>query len=416
MKYLSIFLLTCLLFVACNDDSPGTVVPIVEDPTGDDNLVSPASCDDHDNNLQYSANRNFAFDLLQAVNEFDAEKNVFTSPMSVSIALTMLYNGTNGAGKAEMDHVMHLNGIDLETLNQNYFCLLNEIVELDDEVILNIANSIWTRNNFQAKEEFVAFAEEYLESEFFSVNFTEPGMVDVINGWISDKTEGKITDALDMIPGNVVMYLINAIYFNADWKYSFDPEFTYQGNFTDINGGASAVDFMTQTNDYRYTQTDDYQAIDVPYGNDNFSLTIFLPSGNVNDFLTDFSESAFVDAIAQMQEREVLFTMPKFELEYKILLNDALKAMGMNGIFQAGSLENIQEDYGLMVSRVIHQTFLEIDEMGTEAAGVTIIEIVESTSVDGPPTMIVNRPFVFYIRDRVNNNVLFSGKIVDPNL
>jgi len=415
-----LLLFSALLFSACDRDDDTSLID--EPMPTDTGLLAPKSCSDFDNTVQYNSNRAFAFDLLQSVNESEsdegpyAEENIFISPMSVSIALAMLYNGASGAGIEQMDQVLRLNGLDLETHNQNYHCLIEEVTSLDNDVVLNIANSIWSRNDFEAKEEFLNYADIFLDSEFLSRDFSDPAVLDEINDWIANKTEGNITNALDMIPGNVVMYLINAIYFNADWKYSFDPELTFEGSFGTLSGDLSQVEFMLQKNNYRFLEADQYKAIDIPYANDAFSLSIILPNQDINDFVADFSEAALVDAIDQMEETEVLLTMPKFELEFKLLLNDVLAEMGMPAVFKSGSLENIQEGWDLFVSRVIHQTFLEIDEVGTEAAGVTIIEIAENTSIDPEPTMNVNRPFLFYIRDRVNNNVLFSGKIVDPNL
>lgn len=404
-----LFILSIALFFACDNNEGDPPIIVDDNPVGEDGM--PKACEGHNNSIQYNANRAFAFDLLQSVNEADADKNIFLSPMSVSIALAMLYNGASGSAQVEMDEVLRLNGLDLESHNQNYYCLLDELTNLDQEVILNIANSVWSRNDFEAKEPFLNYATEFLNSEFFSVDFSDPVILDEINGWISDKTEGTITDALDEIPGNVIMYLINAIYFNADWKYSFDPDVSFEALFNNTNGTNSSIDFMSQTNSYRFTENDAFKAIDIPYANDAFSLSVFLPNDDINDFVKNFTDEAFVDAVSQFEEKDVHLTMPKFEMDYKILMNDVLAQMGMTSIFNFGFLENIGP--GLKVSRVIHQTFLDIDEAGTEAAGVTIIEIVENAGIDPNPTMYINRPFLFFIRDRVNNNVLFSGKIVE---
>lgn len=427
MKRLTFLLFFCgVLFTACDDNDPVTdmspdidVVDPDNDPDNDnENTVDgPKSCENYINDLQYNANRNFAFDLMRSVNEDDAEaeKNVFLSPMSVSIALTMLYNGTNDIGKEQMNEVLHLNGMDLETLNQNYYCLLEELTKLDEEVVLNIANSVWSRDNFEAKAAFKEYAIEYLSSEYISADFSDPTTVNQINDWISDKTEEKIQNVLESIPPDAIMYLINAIYFNADWKYSFDPEYSFEGAFSTLDDDFTMVDYMFQKNDYLFTQNDQFKAIEIPYGNDAFSMTVVMPNENINGFIADFSEAAFIDLVEEMEEVEVPLRMPKFELDYKITMNQILKDMGMPAVFVPGSLENIQEGYDLFVSSVIHQTYIDVDEVGTEAAGVTVIGI-ETTSVGDPgPEMFVNRPFLFFIRDRVNNNVLFSGKIIDPS-
>lgn len=375
-------------------------------------LAAPKSCENFDNSAQYDSNRAFAFEIMQRINGGELEENVFISPMSISIALAMLYNGTNGSGAEQMDEVLRLNGLDLESHNQNYFCLLEELGSLDSDVRLDIANSIWGVEGFEAKEEFLNYAQEFLGSDYFSRDFSDPAVLDEINTWISDNTGGNINNALDQIPPLTVIYLINAIYFNADWKYTFDSELTFTGPFESLSGDFSDVDYMRQTNDFLFTENSEFKAIDIPYGNDAFSLSIVLPNGDVNDFVEAFSDSDFENAIDQLEETEVILSMPKFEMAYDVQLAEALEQMGMPDVFTPGSLENIQEGWDLAVSRIIHKTFLEIDEEGTEAAAVTIIE-VGTTSVDPQPMMNVNRPFLFYIRDRVNNNVLFSGKIVD---
>jgi len=362
---------------------------------------------------------NFGFKLFQEINALEGEDvNIFASSLSVATAMAMTYNGASNATAAEMKDGLLLDNLTDEEINEGYKCLLETLADLDEQVVLDIANSIWCREGYPVREDFFNTNQDYFQSEVKSLDFNDPESVEIINTWIADNTNDKILDMLDMIPADAVMYLINAIYFRGTWKYEFDEELTQAGDFYKEDNTAITVNYMKQQADFDFLVTDAFTAIDLPYGNHDYSMTIFLPEygHTVNEVIADLSEENWNTWLADFEETEVVLTMPKFNVEYKTLLNESLQNIGIQRAFEENSdnFLNINDD-ALYISRVIHQSFIEVSEVGTEAAAATIVEIVtESAEPNQPPHLSLNRPFFFVIREHVKGTVLFLGKIVEP--
>lgn len=409
----------CLLFLAffvsCDKDQTQPI-----DDTDDTHV--DANCDEDVKETLVNNDNNFGFKLFQEINALEGEdKNIFASSFSVATAMAMTYNGASDVAATEIKNGLLLDNLTDEEINDGYKCLLEDLGELDEQVVLDIANSIWCKEGFPVKEDFLNTNQEYFESEVKSLDFNDPESVEIINTWIEDNTNGKIQDMLDEIPVDAVMYLINAIYFKGTWKYEFDEELTQTGDFYKEDNTSVEATYMKQQAEFDFLVTDEFTAIDLPYGENDYSMTIFLPEygHSVEDVIADLNPENWDAWLNAFEPQEVVLTMPKFKVEYKTLLNDALKSMGIQRPFEDidGNFLNINDAYRLYISRVIHQSFIEVSEAGTEAAAATIVEIVtESADPNQPPHLSLNRPFFFVIREHVDGTVLFSGKIVEPTL
>ena len=379
----------------------------------------PGEITTQDVKLAESGN-SFGFKIFKEVNEFEnnEDSSIFISPLSISMALGMAYNGAAGETRTAIQNVLDLNDLTLDEVNNSYKSLINFLTELDDRVVFEIANSNWIREGFPIKEDFINLNREYFDAEITELEFNDAAC-DLINEWCDEKTHGKITKIVNPpISPMTMLYLINAIYFNGDWTYQFDPEYTEEMPFYLMDGSSVTHQQMSQKTDLPYYADETIQVIDLPYGNEYFSMTVFLPidDENINQFVAGFTQEKFESYIGSLSVDEVNLFMPKFTFEAGYKLKDILTSLGMGIAFNSGGADfsNIS-DVDLFISSVIHKTFIRVDEEGTEAAAVTSIGF-ETSSV-GPQDdiyMIINRPFVFVIRDNISNSMLLMGKMVYP--
>jgi serine protease inhibitor len=371
-----------------------------------------------------SANTRFAVKLFLELNASEAAgKNLFVSPFSVSTALTMAYNGATGDTKTAMAEALQYSGLDLDTLDADYLDLIRSLEDVDQDVSLAIANSIWTDSQFapSVAQAFLDVMKESFLSELFTEDFGAPETLGKINGWIEDHTNGKIKDMLDQISEDAVMSLINALYFKAAWTYPFDPANTSEWDFTKADGSVKKAQMMTYKDlvtSFAYATDGDFCAVRLPYGRDKVAFYGFVPCGygsekTIEDLLADLTaeklEAWFATVAYPQGEYEgIAIALPKFKIEYKKTLNDALKALGMGPAFELGGFDGIAP--GIGISRVLHQTYIEVNEEGTEAAAATIVEMDQGI----PPSFIGDKPFFFVIRDDRSGSILFMGKVADP--
>jgi len=223
------------------------------------------------------ADQQFAFELFKEVYGLSEDDNLMISPLSVSYALGMTYNGSVGDTKEAFRQMLHFGELTDQEVNESYKDLMGQLVTLDDNVDFSIANSIWYRLGYDVLAEFIATNQEYFDAAVEELDFSDPGAVDIINNWIEDKTNDKIKDMLDYIPADAYMYLINAIYFNANWKYKFDKEETFEDDFNLEGGGTFRTDFMQVEGGFSFTSQDNFKAVELPYGDSAFSMVVLLP-------------------------------------------------------------------------------------------------------------------------------------------
>ena len=409
MNYTRIFFTTIsfALLISCSNNEDNLPEPEIRTLSSDEQEIVKAS-------------NEFAMNMLSEINATHENQNVFISPFSISTALSMTLNGANGETKEAIKGVIGLENLSDETINQTYKDLVTYIYGLDKGVTLNIANSTWYKQELTVHSSFEDLLRTFYSAEVRAADFKNPATVDLINGWIENETNGKIRDMLDVIPAEAVMYLINAIYFKANWSVKFAPAKTENRDFTLMDGSvvqvptmyADAVTFWSS-----YDNEKKLQLIDIPYGNGAYGFTIIIPDDPslINQVVNEFTIADMEEMLEDTSESTLEVYLPKFKIEFKDVLNDYLKSMGMGIAFTAQSdLSRLfEEDLELAISSVIHQSFLEVNETGSEAAAATVVEI-EVTSL--PPVMRVDQPFLFFIRERNSNTILFSGKLIDPQI
>lgn len=367
-----------------------------------------------------SADR-FGFKLIKAVNATQSDSNVFISPLCVSMALGMTLNGAANETYEAMQSTLELDGLTQQQINETYKSLIDVLTQIDPEVIFNIANSIWYRQGWTFEQSFIDVNKKYFNALIKDLDFNDPSAPDIINDWIYSNTNGKIKKIVNSIDPTIVMYLINAIYFKGTWQYEFDKEETVDDIFFGLNGNQVPCKLMVQTNDFSYFANNEFQAIDLPYGDGEFSMTVLLsaPDKNVDSLIANLSEENWEIILNGFSIQEGTLYFPKFELEYKITLNNVLKSLGMEIAFlpgQADFTNMYSGPFELFVDEVKHKTYVKVDEEGTEAAAVTSVSI-GFTSIGGSGfTMRVDHPFVFVIREKNSGSILFIGKIVEPVL
>ena len=361
----------------------------------------------------------FAFDLFKKMVETSNSSNLFISPLSVSIALGMAWNGANGDTQTEMEAALKMSGFSTDEINAYYQYMLTTLPGADPKTTLNIANSIWYKLGFPVKEDFLNINRDYFDAEVRELDFDKEGAVDTINNWCALKTNDLIKKPLDRISTDAVMYLINAIYFKGMWTKPFHEEGTHERYFIAESGDAVPVNMMSQLDFFNYAEDDNAQYIDLPYGDGNFSMTVALPrSGkNMTDLLAYLTLERWSERLNEMDSTEVKVNLPRFKNENKYELKDILKQMGMQKAFEDGlaDFSGINEEFEIFISRIIHSTFVEVNEKGTEAAAVTIIES-EATSAPQYEVFCADRPFLYIIREQTSGVILFMGKIGEPDL
>ncbi len=360
------------------------------------------------------ADNKFGLKLFRETVKYEPEKNIFISPLSVAMALGMTYNGANSETKTAMEITLELQGLTVQQINEAYKSLIELLTNLDPKVTFEIANSIWYREDFYVLPEFINTNQSYFNAVVSSLNFSSPETLSIINNWVKNATKGKIEKILDEIPADVVMYLINAIYFKGDWTYQFDKDKTEDALFYTSPGVTLPCKMMKQENSFLYFQNDDFQAIDLSYGDKDYSMTIFLPNPEteINLLISGMTQEHYTNWLGSFNETELTLFMPRFKCEYEIKLNDILVNLGM-GIAFTGQADftKINPDGDLFISEVKHKTFINVDEEGTEAAAVTSVGIIRTSF---PPTMRLDKPFFFVIRENRSETILFMGKIIKP--
>jgi serine protease inhibitor len=363
----------------------------------------------------------FGLDLFREIVANGTDENVFISPTSISMALGMTLNGAQGTTEEAMKSTLEFTGLTMEEIDASYRGLIDLLVALDPRVTFGIANSIWYRQGEDILEPFIGDCTTYFDAEVSGLDFADPDAADVINAWVSAKTGGRIDEIVGKpIDPAFVMFLINAIYFKGAWTYQFDPALTRDAEFTGPDGSARPCRMMEQpepgeTSEYMYFTDGALEAIDLPYADGWFSMTILLPPDGtkIDDFVAGLTPEAWDAWLGGLGQREGSIAMPRFKLAYDKRLDQVLSALGMEIAFTpAADFSGMRESGGLFIGEVKHKTFVEVTEEGTEAAAVT--EVGMRDSVPETFAMRVDRPFVFAIRERHSGTILFIGKIGDP--
>lgn len=361
------------------------------------------------------AHNAFSFDLIKSIKQDEANKNIFISPSSIALALSMVYNGANGETKNAMQKTLHMQGFDISNINQESLGLINLLKNPDPKVQLSIANSVWARKEVNFNQNFIDTLKSYYNAESSFLDFANPNSVKTINSWVSKNTNDKIPTIVSTIPSDMVMYLINAVYFKGSWTKEFDKKLTQSKPFTVADGSSKSTPLMKQTGMLPYLETEDFQSVNLTYGgNKRISMYVFLPK-NVDTFVTGLTPEKWNGWMSEYKNKSGVILLPKFKMDYEKQLKDILVGLGMSIAFSDNAdLSGIGKD--LKISEVKHKSYVDVNEEGTEAAAVTSVG-VSITSVAPPQDtfyMEVNHPFFFAIRDNQTEEVLFMGIVQNP--
>jgi serpin B len=363
------------------------------------------------------SNNTFGLELFTKVSA-DEPGNLMLSPLSASAALTMLLNGCAGETFDELKATLaYPESMSISDINETYKQLVEQLLKADPKVQLGLANAIFHEQNFAVKQGFVNTLRQDFNALVQALDFSHPSALNTINGWANDNTNGRIPKVLDNISSDAVMFLMNALYFKGDWTKQFEKNNTSKLPFQLVTGSSVQVDMMQARIGSKSASSSKGTVLELPYGRTNFTMVLVLPSQSIDQLLENLSVDdwqEWMDQLAEQTEwREQLVHLPKFKFSNEKILNDQLKAMGMEQAFSSAQadLSGIA-DANIFVSFVKQDTFVEVNEEGTEAAAVTTIG-VELTSA--PAGFFANRPFLFAIRERTTNTLLFVGKVMNPN-
>lgn len=421
MKNLSFILGLFFFLTACTSNAPlpEIITPVPEPETPEEpvyNIRVDIPLTQNEKELALIGN-SFAYDLYAKVQEAKETPNVVISPLSVSLAFSMLNNGAAGTTQEEIQKVLGFEGYTAADINSYYKKMLEAAATIDPMVRLETANSIWINDGFPVRTEFVTVNQEAFEAEIRNEDFNNPEVLKMINDWASEKTHGKIPTILEKLDPTTVVILMNALYFLGDWKDPFEKEETREAVFTNANGQTAKVDMMHKTEHGTYYQNDQFAMIQLPYGNGAFYLQLILPHEGVTleavsqdlkkKLNWDTSDLRGVSAKISLQ-------LPKFEIDFDVDLGKILEELGMVAPFNPMTANfSKMSEIPTVISFVKQKASITVNEKGSEAAAVTIIGMDITSAGDPivPCDFHANRPFLFQIIETSSRAIYFMGEV-----
>lgn len=366
-----------------------------------------------------SANR-FAFDLFKPVVAGEAAgSNIMISPFSVTSALSMTLNGAAGGTFDAVKSALRYDGMSLEEINDTYRKLVTEMIPVDERVVMEVANSVWAENQFPVKKEFIDALKEWYRAEARNFDVSDPRSVDIINGWIEEKTHDRIQKMIAQLEPDLAMLLINAVYFNGKWKHQFDSKLTADRPFYVTPGNPVDVPMMYQKQKFAVADAGKARLVELPYGQGNYTMVVALPDEGVSaaEIAAGLNAEKWEEWMAALAYgiTEVELYMPKFKYDYKRKLNDDLVSLGMGPAFDPSTADFSRiSDVEVFISFVLHQTFIENKEEGTEAAAATLVGFTRTSLPPEPEIVNLNRPSLYFIREKTTGTIVFMGLLADP--
>jgi serpin B len=367
-------------------------------------MLAMASCGAEYEKPAEGSQTGFALSFFKNVDKTSKPgENIVVSPYSAGVALSMVAEGAEGQTRVEFDNA--LNG-----------CLFKaEDLGSNDTVVVKSANSVWVTDDFSIRNRYVSLLEKDFDAFITTLNFSDPATVKAINNWCAENTNGKISEIIDRINPGTVMMLINALYFNAPWEDAFLERNTREGVFHGYAGDVQ-VPMMAKTERLNYAEYQGCQMVELPYQGGRYSMYVVLPAAGmgVDQMIPYINETLYDQAMGMMAPVKVKLTMPKFKLETSLVLNKSLQEMGIRTAFtSAADFKGIAEMGSLTLDQVKQKCYIEVTEKGTEAAAVTSVGVrLTSARPETMVSMNVDRPYLFFISDRTDGNILFAGKVM----
>jgi serine protease inhibitor len=367
------------------------------------------------------ADNKFGLSLFNYLTGIKPQENVFISPLSIAIALQMTAHGSSGATWNAMAGAMKVSGLTRSEVAAGNQQLRGDLVNADKAVRLDIANSLWLRQGVKLQKQFAAECNQYYHASVTTLDFSRPDAVTTINDWCSKNTNGRIEKIVGELRSDEFLVLVNAIYFKGSWTKAFDPKLTAPREFH-LASGSVQRKMMSREDRFRYKEDNVMQAVVLPYGEERLSMYIFLPRerrGLGQLFYTYLLYSPpSLSLFTGFVEKKGTVVLPRFKIEFEQSLNAALKQLGMGVAFTpaADFSKMVVPPVTAAISEVLHKTFVEVNEEGTEAAAVTGVKMM-MTAMPRPEdkfSFVCDHPFLCAIRDDVTGSILFLGAIYDP--
>jgi len=365
----------------------------------------------------------FDFDLYKSLAANKTKENFLYSPYSVSSALTMTYIGSNSTTKEAMAKVL---GLDPKKDKESKAAIkadIESLRKLENGSILEVANTLFANKNIEFSQEFLNENQKNFDADTNVTDFNAPDAVNKINDWVKEKTHEKISKILDKVNSDAILYLINAIYFKGAWQNQFNREDTKKEKFHSLDNKDLDVMMMSLSrNSFSYAETGDFQAVFLPYKDNRLGLYVFLPKKgkSLDEFEKTLDLKSFEKNTALFASRPGTFKMPRFKIEDDMKLKDDLSKLGMEEAFDKNKADfslMTNEKNRVFINDVIHKTYMDVNEEGTEAAAVTAVEMCMTSARMDPPqpfAMTCDRPFFVALQDMQTKKLLFMGHITKP--
>jgi serine protease inhibitor len=402
MKKIIVCISAVVLLLSCHDESI--------QPDNPPNLAALSASEQSIAN----ASKDFAFKLFSAVRDPEPE-NIFISPFSVSTALAMTLNGAGDETRQSILETIDFGDYSADELNAAYRNLSAQLLSMDRTVTLGIANSVWYEDFYTINESFADIIIDSYNGKVQGLNFS-PAAVDVINNWVEDKTNGRIKDLISQLSPDDVMVLINAIHFKGEWIYKFDEDRTRKADFFTADGSSVPVDMMhVEKAEIFLSHVHNVQYIDIPYGNGQFSFSIIMPDDpdSIGAVVSGITGEKLNAMISDAQKMTTSVELPKFKMTWK---NDIIEDLVELGMKTTGFTRLFEGNVSGSISQVVHQSFLEVNEKGSEAAAATAVVFEVTNAIPQPqPIVIINKPFLFLVREKHTGVILFIGLLNDPS-
>ena len=352
----------------------------------------------------------FAYDFIDRVNS-EAEGSYVVSPLSLQFFLGLLLNGANGSTADEICNVLGYGAGEIDDVNDFCLSMLQQLPNLDEKTKISIANALFVNQKYPVKAGYKSVVEKNYEAKVSNLDFNDiHGSAKIINKWCFDNTNGLIPEIIDTVDPSALVYLLNALYFKGAWMYGFKAKDTSRKTFTKEGGNKIKVQMMKLNEDLQYSENELFQSVSLPFGKGNFQMNLYLPVEGKT--VSDVSKALRTEGLSAFQRQaKVDLEIPKFETSFEIMLNDLLKAMGIQTAFSSNADFSLMSEYigdsSLFTKQVAK---IIVNEEGAEAAAVTVGWFLTSALPPLNVSFHADRPFLYTITETMTGAVLFAGR------